>query len=184
MMRGKATRDVAELARLRSRVDYWSKKNTVERPKDVLLVLSTELRWTTTIRNQEDVRVGQDHTTPLYRVGNLARLLGKSVQTIRLWERQGVIPDSGITLMGKKSGATRQRGYTYDQLRTVYELLPFIDFSDIRGERYTVFSRELWRAWRGMPDGVKPEHQPEPTGLEEPSAKKLKGRPRRRISSQ
>jgi hypothetical protein len=182
MARGVAPRDREELNRLRARLDYWTKKPVTERPKDIMLVLWTDLRWRITIRNPKDVRAGKEHSTPVYRVGTLARLLGKSVQTIRLWERQGIIPDSGITLRGTKE-RFRQRGYTYDQVRTVYELLPFLDYSDVRGERYTIFSRELWRRWRDMPDGVMPEYEPEPVDAVEPPAKKLKGRPRRRAKA-
>lgn len=146
--------DPAELARLRARVDYWTKKEAVERPEDAIRLLTTEFLGEVEITNSCDARCGEKVTTPLFRVSSVAALLGKSVQTVRLWERDGVIPVSQIILVGRKRGQTTQRGYTYAQMRAIYDLLPLLEFGDVRGAQYAAFSRELWKRWAAMPDGV------------------------------
>lgn len=146
--------DPAELARLRARVDYWTKKEAVERPEDAIRLLTTDFLAEIEITNPADARHGQTITTPIFRVSSVAALVGKSVQTVRLWERDGVIPMSQIVLVGRKRGQTTQRGYTYAQMRAIYDLLPLLEFSDIRGAQYAPFSRELWQRWAAMPDGV------------------------------
>lgn len=157
----KQTRSVEEMARLRSRLDYWGKKPRHKLPADAALLFVTELVLDVTIANPKDVRLGETVMVPVYRVGSLAKLLDRSVQTVRLWERQGYLPDSGLFLFGKKRGderQPRQRCYTYAQMRVVYELLPLLDFGDTRGTKYWPFFREVWRAWMAMPDGIHPEY--------------------------
>lgn len=163
-----------ELTRLRAKFHYWSEKPPLEVPTEAALLFKTDIVMSITIENPRDTRLGQEVRTPVYRVGTLAKMLGKSVQSIRLWERLGYLPDSGILLLGKRRGDERQpkqRCYTYAQLRAVYELLPLLEFGDHRGIRYHPFFREVWTAWMSMPDGIPPEY---------PEEAPRKGRPRRR----
>ena len=184
------TRSATELARLRAKLDYWAKKSRVKLPKDVVLLFLPEFMATITVENPKDVRLGKQVRTPVYRVGIFAKMLNKSPQTIRLWERDGILPDSGLSLVGRERGRRKygQRCYTYAQLRAVFDLLPLLEYGDSRGKNeYTPFSRELWRRWMCLPDGIMPEYDADSEPLSdqpavrEPEAPlKLKGKVRRR----
>jgi len=168
--------DSEETARLRSKVSYWNGKSDVEIPEGAELadLFHTNIVAEFKIEDENDPRYGETVRVPVYRTGSLAKLFGKSTQTIRIMERTGVLPDSGVrTVVGQDRGRPK-RGYTYDQFRLMYDLLPLMNFSDRRGERYSVFSRELWRRMAQMPSQVLAKR-----GAEVDAPKKPRGRRRR-----
>jgi len=167
-----------ELHKKRVRLAYWRKRKPRERPSPE--VLRTDLNAQIVLPNGRTVRV------PIYRVGNVAQILGVSTQTVRLWEKRGTLPEPTIIIEGEDRNS---RGYTYDQVRLIYDLLPLLNFSDSRDDpppkpkrkafsdeeeykkaveeyekamaahRYdhNPFSRELKRRWAKLVYGIRPE---------------------------
>lgn len=116
-----------ELQKKRARISYWRSRPLVERPP--FSVFRTEYFGTVKIQNPRDVRFGQEVLVPVYRVGQYAELFGKSAQTIRLWTKDGRLPEPLFRL---DEGGRRGRGYTYDQMRITWEYLPLLSFPDDR----------------------------------------------------
>lgn len=149
-------RDSEELARLRSKVSYWNDKSDVEIPEgsDLAELFHTNIVAEFQIEDENDPRHGETVRVPVYRTGSLAKLFGKGTQTVRIMERAGVLPDGGVrTVVGQDRGRPK-RGYTYDQFRLMYDLLPLLNFSDRRGQEYSPFTRELWVRMAKMPSQV------------------------------
>lgn len=111
-----------ELQRKRARLNYWSKRPLVQRPDPE--VLRTDLKADIPVNG------GKTVTVPIYRVGTVAKILGISSQSVRIWESRGILPDSGLTLDSDRPS----RGYTYDQVRAIYDLMPLLNFPDSRDE--------------------------------------------------
>lgn len=85
----------------------------------------------------------------LYTVGALAEALGCSIQAIRLWERQGVIPPSTVR-SGK--GENGDRLYSKDEIEEIRKILEAQGRLRREGEKPSVESRPLTRFVR-FPDG-------------------------------
>lgn len=144
-----------ELQRYRGRLAYWAKKEGHYEPDGRAKwdILNTTLHTTALpILNTADVRHGEELTTLLYMRGTLGKLMGLTTQSIQLLEENGTIPPTNIQIVG--DGGSVRNGYTAEQVLVFMELLPLLNFSDRRGSMYTKFSRELWRRWGEMPDGV------------------------------
>lgn len=159
-------------------MSYWRKRKPRDRPSPE--VLRTDLNAQLTLPNGKQVRV------PIYRVGDVAEILGVSSQTVRLWEKRGTLPEPTLVI---ESEGRNSRGYTYDQVRLIYDLLPLLNFPDSRDDpptkpkrkdyksdkefekamkeyekalaahRYdhNAFSRELKRRWSKLVMGLRPE---------------------------
>lgn len=150
-MRDNRPKEVVQ--RLRAKVSHWANQSIEKRPSEKLFqaTMQTEIA----IENPDDVRCGEVVTVPVYESGTFGELLDRGSQSVRLWEGKGTLPPPIIKLAGQEKGHFR-RGYTYDQLKVVYDLIPLSNFKDKRGLPYTLFSRELHRRWAQMPDGVVP----------------------------
>ena len=72
--------------------------------------------WKTVERLIKDEK-GKEQLVKVFTIGALARALGCSVQAVRLWERQGVIPPTPI-----RSGKG-DRLYTVEQMEMIQQLL-------------------------------------------------------------
>lgn len=138
-------------AKLRSRLKHFSTKPLVEIPPRS--IYHTEIWADIEITNPDDVRCGQTWRTPLYKSGTLAKILDVGQQSLRGWEQRGIIPDSNIKIDVNRQQAN-VRAYTYDQVSSLIEILPLLNFTDARGMEHSEFSRNLRRIWGEMPDGV------------------------------
>lgn len=162
-----------------SRYAYWGKRPIIKRPSSE--VFKTELRADITLPNGKTVRV------PVYRISTVAQILGKSVQTVHLWEEQGRIPKPTLII---EANDREDRAYTYDQVRLIWNLMPLQNFPDARDQppakprrdryetdkaykkalrewedamethRYdhNAFSRELKRRWDKLIMGIRPDN--------------------------
>jgi DNA-binding transcriptional MerR regulator len=63
----------------------------------------------------------QDKQIEAYPVGELARRLGRTSQTIRKWEKDGVLPKAGRDASGR-------RGYTAEQINVIVQLVHSVDY--------------------------------------------------------
>jgi len=116
-----------ELHKKRVRLSYFRKKQPVVRPPTT--TLQTRFYADLEVHNPEDIRFGEKVVVPVYRIGEYAALLGKSDQTVRLWIRDGRLPEPTFVL---DEGGRRGRAYTYDQMRVTWEYLPLLAFGDSR----------------------------------------------------
>lgn len=142
-----------EKAIARSRFHYWNKqrKNSVPQPVDMDdIVLESTRAIPVQIENPMDARYGTAIEVPVFNAGELGKLLERSAQTIRLWERRGVIPKAFWR------DGRGYRLYTQDQVIAFLECKHLLDLP-MRNIEDSVFSKELTEAWEDMPDGVKVE---------------------------
>lgn len=138
---------------------YRRNKAAVEQPP--AMVLMTPYYTDIPIENPQDLRYEQTLRVPAYRVGDLAKVLGKSPQSVRLWTQQGILPE----LLFRSGDGNRI--YTYDQVRAVWERIPLLGEVDEEGRENWRFAQELRQLWAAMPDGVRPQGKAgdaEPTG--------------------
>src|SRR5690606_13833470 len=142
-----------EKAIARARFYYWTKKRKNELTKEVDLD-EVELKSTKLIRidiaNPEDVRYGTSIEVPVYDAGQLGKYMTRSAQTIRLWERKGIIP------VAFWRDARGYRLYTEDHVIAFLENRHLLDLP-MRKIEDSVFAREIKRSLAEMPDGVKVE---------------------------
>lgn len=160
--RYRADADYREHQKKYSRYRYWGNKPIVTKPD--LSQMRTEFYTWLPIKNPLDVRYGQSVRLPVFRIGALAQLFGVSEQTVTNWTKAGMLPESTLRLI---FGEREDRAYTYDQLRLMWELIPFRNFPDSRdslrgpgGMTHSAFARTLKRYWSRMPDGVLPLYPP------------------------
>lgn len=141
-----------EVQRARGRLSYWRKRPLVERASPDLFAtnLSIDIR----IRNKSDIRFGQTVKSPVYKIGMVAKLLNVTPQAVKVWEENGWIPES----LRLETEGSPVRGYTFDQVYSIWQLSPLLNFSDKRGSDYYPFFRELKAKWKEMPDGVLPDY--------------------------
>lgn len=121
--------DYRELHKKRVRLSYWKKKAPAFRP--AVTSLQTPYYADLEVSNPKDARYGSKVVVPVYRIGQLASLLGRSEQTVRLWNKRGTLPEPTFEM---DEGQRRGRAYTYDQLRVIWELLPLLALPDGRDE--------------------------------------------------
>lgn len=148
--------------KLRSRLNYFKNKPIIKKPD--LSQIRTEFYAIVPIRNPFDARYGGSVRVPVFRIGGLAQLFDVSAQTITNWTQAGMLPESTLRLV---FGEREDRAYTYDQLRLMWELIPFRNFPDSRdglakpgGMTHSAFARTLKQYWQLMPDGVVPIYRP------------------------
>lgn len=142
-----------EKAIARARYYYWTKKRKNEITKEVDMdevELKSDKLLRIDINNPNDRRYGQSIEVPVYDAGQLGRYMERSAQTIRLWERRGVIPHAFWR------DGRGYRLYTEDQVVAFLEHRHMLDLP-MKNIEDSVFAREIKRALAEMPDGVKVE---------------------------
>jgi DNA-binding transcriptional MerR regulator len=142
-----------EKVQARARYHYWTKKRTNHLTQEVNID-EVELSSSKTIRvdinNPEDARYGQSVEVPVYDAGQLGKYMGRSAQTIRLWERRGVTPAAFWR------NAQGYRLYTEDQVIAYLENKHYLDLP-MKSIEHSLFAREIKKSLEEMPDGVKVE---------------------------
>jgi len=101
------------------------------------------------------VQVGDEEVpVRMYTAGQLARRLGRKTQTVRVWEKRGIIPEAIY------------RSTSKDRLYTELQVKLIINAYDLAEEMYgtnavsnrigsTNFSENVWKVWKDYPLGIK-----------------------------
>lgn len=139
---------------------YWMKKRRAEaidaRRIDVeAMNYEPDSTLSVLVSNPEDIRAGMTVMVPVYRPSSVAKLLDRSVQTLRLWGLKGLIPE--VTY--RAPGGTRL--YTEDQFKVLAENRHLLEFPTKKFEDNPFFAavREGWAELE--PDGIEPMKQDE-----------------------
>jgi len=132
---------------------YWLKKRRAEaidakridveamnfEPDDMISVVVT---------NPDDIRRGMTVMVPVYRPSSVAKMLNRSVQTLRLWGLKGLIPE--VTY--RAPGGTRL--YTEDQFKVMVENRHLLEFPTKKFEDNPFFLA-VRKGWAELePDGI------------------------------
>lgn len=136
-----------------ARRHYWLKKRRAQ-PISLEPVDKEEFppddTLTIVITHPKDIRKGMAVEVPVYRPGTVARLVKRSVQTIRLWGLKGYIPE---VLYRAPGGA---RLYTKDQFDVIADAKPLMAFPTKNFEDSPFFT-EVKLGWASLePDGIQP----------------------------
>lgn len=131
---------------------YWLQKRRAVplRVKDIdLSTIPPDEIADVIISNEDDIRCGMVAAVPMYYPGTLAKLIDRSVQTVRLWSLRGYIPDSTYR------NRANYRLFTRDQLEVYVrnsKLLKIVakDFS-----KHPFFTRIKWGLDELEPDGIR-----------------------------
>lgn len=99
--------EINQVSREKRKKSNPSRKKKTRAPSD-------ERRWKTVSAEVDGVK------ETLFTIGALAEALGCSIQAIRLWERQGVIPSTPLRTGKGRSG---DRLYTQEMLETIRSVL-------------------------------------------------------------
>lgn len=92
---------------------------------------------------------GREEEVLMYRIGDLAQLLGRQVKTLYMWEREKVLPDAMF-----RDSANR-RMYSQDQVNVLVEAFHKV-IEEAEGHRWLPQLRNAFAtAWKTMPQGVK-----------------------------
>lgn len=143
-------KEVREKAIARARYHYWTKKrpNKMIQKVDIEEVdVQPDKIIQIRIKNPDDARYGKVIEVPVLDSGELAKLMDRTAQTLRLWERRGVIPPA---LWRDKRGF---RLFTEDQVKAFLACKHYLELPMKRIEE-SVFAREIKKALEAMPDGV------------------------------
>lgn len=113
----------------RSKRQYWLKTRPAvleERgiPGEELAQIEPSGYVEIEVKNEDDRRFGKTVKVPVYSSSKVAELLGRSAQTIRIWERRGVLPGPRYRGRDFESFVIKGRNpriYTYDEMKTMEE---------------------------------------------------------------
>lgn len=134
----------------RARYYYWTKKraNEISKEADVENInLKSNKSIRVDILNEEDNRYGTMIEVPIYGTTELSEIIERGVQTIRIWEKRGVIPEA---TWRDSSG---NRVYTEDQMKAFISCKHFLKYPSKNIED-SIFKKEIFKAFEDMPDGV------------------------------
>ena len=92
----------------------------------------------------------------MYTIGQLAKRLGRKTQTIRVWERKGIMPEATYR------SSAKDRLYTELQVRLIVEAYDRAEEQFGTGAvsnriGSTNFSDQVWKIWEEYPLGVEQE---------------------------
>lgn len=140
---------------------YWLKKRRAEAidarriDPEKLEDLEPDRTITITITNEDDIRYGRDVMVPVFYPKSVAKLVNRSVQTIRLWSLKGILPEPAHRTAGDK------RCYTKDEFKVIAEnrhLLEYVTKNFAEGP-FFVAIRDGWEKLK--PDGIEVMHKDE-----------------------
>jgi len=103
-----------------------------------------------TIQREDDIRYGRTYEVPVFYPRDVARVLRRSTQTLRLWSLNGLINDVFIR------DARNYRVFTEDQMRVFVENRHWLSFTVQDFKLHPFFSLVNEELARLMPDGVEP----------------------------
>ena len=103
-----------------------------------------------TIQREDDIRYGRTYEVPVFYPRDVASVLRRSTQTLRLWSLNGFIDDVFIR------DARNHRVFTEDQMRVFVENRHWLSFNVQDFQLHPFFSLVNEEMARLMPDGVEP----------------------------
>lgn len=103
-----------------------------------------------TIQREDDIRYGRTYEVPVFYPRDVASVLRRSTQTLRLWCLNGLIDDVFIR------DARNYRVFTEDQMRVFVENRHWLSFNVQDFKLHPFFSLVNEEMARLMPDGVEP----------------------------
>lgn len=139
-------KEYRERQKAQAKFHYWTKKrHATEESREVVLEAADTLRIDVT--DMQDARYGTTVAVPAYSIGDVAKIFERSIQTIRLWEKRGVLP---VAMYRNTLG----RLWTEDQMLMFLELR---DLLEIPSENFddSLFAKEVKYRWEEMPQGLK-----------------------------
>jgi len=95
--------------------------------------------------------------TEFFTVEDLAQLLGRHPQSVRRYERTGLIPKARFRLPSKDPWGGGRRVYTAEQLRAVERAMRKHGIAGkqrVRGGFPKAFTDDVLRAWRADAEGI------------------------------
>ena len=102
------------------------------------------------VTNENDIRYGMELTIPLFRPSQVAAVLRRTTQTLRLWFTNGTLKDRFIR------SAQGYRMFTEDQLRVFIENRHWLSFSVQDFKQHPFFSLVEEKLDELEPDGIVP----------------------------
>jgi hypothetical protein len=151
--------DYREKARLRSKRQYWFKTRQEVQKKRTWVELphidpAGEIEFV--VDNPLDARHGETVSVRVYTTAAVAQLFGRSAQTIRLWERDGVLPEPahrGRDFDHWIAPGRNPRLYTQDEMEVFQECRELIDVP-APSLKESVFSQCMWEKFGEMNAGL------------------------------
>ena len=106
-----------------------------------------------TVKNENDIRYGMELNIPVYAPSQVAEILRRSTQTLRLWFLQGYLPKETYR------DARNYRVFTADQMRVFADLRHLLSFTARDFENHPFFLRAAEELAKLDPDGIRPMHK-------------------------
>lgn len=148
----------------RARQRYWFEVRPgrrKEQPEVTLSSLESKGYIEVTVDDAKDVRHGETIKVPVYTSSQVAEMLGKSEQTIRLWLKQGVLPEPayrGREMPGEYRVKGRQpRLFTYDEMAVLERCREFVGLPS-KEKKQEIFSRCVREGFGKLVNGIEPKY--------------------------
>lgn len=155
-------KEFREKARARSKRQYWFKTRPErqERAKKGVELTQVEPAGTVSVvvENPEDERHGQTVEVPVYTTAAVAQVIGRSPQTIRSWEKNGVVPEPQFrarSLGAKVAKGRNPRLYTEDELRVLEQCREMLRVPYTRLTE-SAFSKCVHERFKALVQGLEP----------------------------
>lgn len=141
-----------ERQKIHARRYYWLNKRRAERVEDVssMKTFVSNDKIQVKVTNEEDIRYGMYIGVPVYQPSDVAKLFGRSVQTVRLWFTKGILPE---ILYRSASGV---RLYTQDQFSALANNAHLLTLPTKEFDKHPFFIA-VKKEWDKLqPDGIQP----------------------------
>ena len=158
-----ADEEYREAAQRRSKQQYWFKTRpgmVRETNRTELAQLEPTASVTIQVKNAHDLRHKKAIRVPVFSTAAVAELIGRSAQTIGLWEKQGVLPppvyrlrdvgDPGLKLKGRNP-----RLYTYDELEVLDEAVAYLGLPSPTLKE-SLFAATVREGFGALVQGIRP----------------------------
>lgn len=112
------------------------------------------------IDNEHDVRFGTTVEVPVYTTAALEILIGRNSQTIRVWLKEGILPEPhfrGRMLPGVRIAKGRNpRLFTLDEMQVIEACRPHLKLPS-HGKKHDIFTRCVVEGFSGLRQGLVPQ---------------------------